>query len=250
MSPATPRRGKLCRRGHDNWMPIREGYRCRSCSNAKGKRWKKANPAKVREGAARYHRENHVKLKEHAHAYYLANRRTIIRKTGAWAREHPENVRARVARWKKAHPDRLEEYRKRPEVMQRENQRHRYRRQNDLLYRIGCNLRSRLNVSLRSHLRGNPRLRKTKKTWSAVRDLGCTMGELKSHLEAQFIPGMCWGNYGSGWHVDHVLPIASFDLTKVAEIKKACHYMNLQPLWARENLCKGSKIMDKIQEYL
>jgi desulfoferrodoxin (superoxide reductase-like protein) len=63
-------------------------------------------------------------------------------------------------------------------------------------------------------------------------------------LEKQFKLGMNWDNYGrSGWHIDHIKPCASFDLTKKEEQLKCFHYTNLQPLWARENLIKSDKIL-------
>ena len=58
---------------------------------------------------------------------------------------------------------------------------------------------------------------------------------------------MTWDNHGpydknrKTWHIDHVLPLASFDLTKKEELLKACHYMNLQPKLAIDNIKKGSK---------
>jgi len=51
---------------------------------------------------------------------------------------------------------------------------------------------------------------------------------------------MSWDNYGE-WHVDHKRPCASFDLSKLKEQRVCFHYMNLQPLWAAENLSKGTK---------
>ena len=78
------------------------------------------------------------------------------------------------------------------------------------------------------------------KAGSAVRDLGCTIPELKAHLEAQFQPGMTWDNWSlKGWHIDHIKPLTSFDLTNREQFLQACHYTNLQPLWASENLSKG-----------
>ena len=75
--------------------------------------------------------------------------------------------------------------------------------------------------------------------------IGITIKELKIYIEKQFKFGMTWNNYGFyGWHIDHKIPLSSFDLTKAEEQKKAFHYTNLQPLWARENLLKHSKILN------
>ena len=65
---------------------------------------------------------------------------------------------------------------------------------------------------------------------------------LKEHLEKQFKPGMNWSNHSlRGWHIDHIRPLSKFDCTDPKELKKACHYSNLQPLWADENLKKKDK---------
>jgi len=81
------------------------------------------------------------------------------------------------------------------------------------------------------------------KSGSAVKDLGCSIEFLKQYLESQFQPNMTWKNYGyCGWHIDHIKPLASFDLTNRQQFLEACHYSNLQPLWAYDNLSKGSKI--------
>jgi hypothetical protein len=72
--------------------------------------------------------------------------------------------------------------------------------------------------------------------------LGCSWQEARAHIEAQFRPGMTWNNHGNkGWHIDHIRPLASFDLTDPEQQKQAFHYTNLQPLWAHENLAKGVK---------
>jgi len=75
--------------------------------------------------------------------------------------------------------------------------------------------------------------------------IGITIKELKIYIEKQFKPGMTWNNYGFyGWHIGHKMPLSSFDLTKAEEQEKAFHYTNLQPLWAKENLRKHSKILN------
>lgn len=102
----------------------------------------------------------------------------------------------------------------------------------DFNFKLSDILRSRLNKAIKNN----------QKAGSAVADLGCSIEELKIHLESQFQEGMSWGNYGlKGWHIDHIKPLASFDLTKEEELKEACHYTNLQPLWAEDNLSKGAK---------
>lgn len=70
--------------------------------------------------------------------------------------------------------------------------------------------------------------------------LGYSSAELARHLELMFKDGMSWGNYGD-WHVDHIKPCASFDLTVSSEFDECWSLNNLQPLWAEENLRKGSR---------
>lgn len=68
------------------------------------------------------------------------------------------------------------------------------------------------------------------------------MAAFKVYLESLFQPGMVWENYGNdGWHIDHVRPLSSFDLLDPVQFSQACHYTNLQPLWAKDNLSKGNK---------
>jgi hypothetical protein len=78
--------------------------------------------------------------------------------------------------------------------------------------------------------------------YSALTLVGCSLEELQSHLENKFLPGMSWENHGKkGWHIDHIRPLSSFDLTKEEDQKSALHYTNLQPLWWKDNLIKGNK---------
>jgi hypothetical protein len=73
--------------------------------------------------------------------------------------------------------------------------------------------------------------------------LGYTAGQLKAHIEAQFRPGMMWTNWGS-WHIDHIFPVSRFDInTPISEVNSL---MNLRPLWAIENLSKGSRLDEEL----
>ena len=82
-----------------------------------------------------------------------------------------------------------------------------------------------------------------RKADSSISLIGCTGEQLKLHLESQFQKGMTWDNYGhKGWHIDHIKPCSSFDLTDPEQQKVCFHYTNLQPLWALDNLIKSDKI--------
>jgi hypothetical protein len=97
-------------------------------------------------------------------------------------------------------------------------------------------LRSVLRCRIKAAIRG---LTKSK---SALVYLGCTVPEVRAHLEAQFLPGMSWDNHTiDGWHIDHIRPLVSFDMTQEAERCIAFHYTNLQPLWATDNLRKNAR---------
>jgi cell division ATPase FtsA len=110
------------------------------------------------------------------------------------------------------------------------------KRKTSVNFRVKENLRSRLYQAIKNG----------QKSGSAVKDLGCTIKELKQHLEQNFHQRtktgekMSWKNYGiDGWHIDHIKPLSSFNLTDRKQFLEACHYTNLQPLWAEDNLRKG-----------
>lgn len=77
-------------------------------------------------------------------------------------------------------------------------------------------------------------------TTSINRSVGCSSSELKKHIEAKFVEGMSWDNYGEVWQIDHIRPLSSFNLSQVEEINQANHYTNLQPLFSKDNLNKGN----------
>lgn len=101
-------------------------------------------------------------------------------------------------------------------------------------FKIRKNLRTRLWHALRDQ-----NVEKRFKTFDLV---GCSIEFLCERLESKFKSGMTWENYGE-WHVDHIKPCASFDLTNEDEQRECFHYTNLQPLWGAENISKGCKIL-------
>lgn len=80
-----------------------------------------------------------------------------------------------------------------------------------------------------------------KKSASAITLLGCPLELFKLHLQNQFRDGMAWNNYGTLWHIDHIRPCASFDLSRPEDQAACFHYSNMQPLLAIENMRKGSR---------
>ena len=93
---------------------------------------------------------------------------------------------------------------------------------------------------LRSRILAAIKHAKTKKADKSVKLLGCGLDEARLHISKQFQPGMSWENHGA-WHIDHIKPIALFDLSNSAEQLECFNYRNLQPLWAKDNLSKGAR---------
>ena len=110
--------------------------------------------------------------------------------------------------------------------------------ESDPLFKLIKNVRCRVSEFLKGR-----KLQKNNRTFNIV---GCTPIKLKTYLEEQFVDGMSWNNYGIyGWHIDHIIPLSSAKTEE--EIFKLCHYTNLQPLWAVDNLKKSNKLI--INEY-
>ena len=103
------------------------------------------------------------------------------------------------------------------------------RKKEDAAFRTIINIRKRL----KDFIKGKTGIR------SSVL-VGCSHAQFRDHIAMQFEPGMSWDNYGL-WHVDHIKPLSSFDWESPNVKLMACHYSNLQPLWAANNLAKGDK---------
>jgi hypothetical protein len=111
---------------------------------------------------------------------------------------------------------------------------HRLQMKNNPIYKLRHSLRIRLKKAiLNNH-----------KSGSAIKDLGCSIETFKKHIESIFQPGMSWDNWGQGlnkWNLDHIEPLFKFNLTDSEQLKKACYYLNLQPLWQKDHELKTSE---------
>lgn len=100
----------------------------------------------------------------------------------------------------------------------------------DEQYRLSIKLRQRLNSAVkRNYISGK-----------TIDDLGCSIEAFKLYIERQFKPGMSWENREK-WHLDHIRPLSSFNLSDQNQFSAASHYTNIQPLWPKENLAKNEK---------
>lgn len=135
-----------------------------------------------------------------------------------------ENNKEKIAKWEKS--NQVKKYRKEYRLRNK-SKLALYRRKkyhSDINVKLACLLRTRIRKALK---------RKSLKTLNI---LGCSVENLKVHIESQFQPGMTWENWShDGWHIDHIIPLSRFDLSDKQELLKACHYTNLQPLWAEDN---------------
>ena len=168
----------------------------------------------------------------HKHKEKINKRRKILRDMDI------ENVRLRRRESAKRNPETSKRYRIKNKEILKEKRRiyTKERKSRDIPFRLSCILRTRIGHIVRNDA----------KKGSAVRDLGCSVKELREYLELQFYnhpitkEEMTWDNWSkNGWHIDHILPLSGFDLSKREEFLVACNFTNLQPSWAEENYKKG-----------
>ena len=149
------------------------------------------------------------------------NRREIQRKSAR--KRHDQKDKKKE--WRLNNLDKEREYRKRSTN----------KRRNDPQFKILKSLHSRLYTAVKNQ--------GAKKSARTLELADCTTKFLCNHLESQFTAGMTWDNMGrGGWHIDHIIPCAFFDLTKPSHQKVCFNWQNLQPLWEKDNCAKGDKI--------
>ncbi len=109
------------------------------------------------------------------------------------------------------------------------------RKSNDPIYKLVANFRTAIWTTLKEN--------NMTKYGHYFEILKYTPEQLSNHLANQFKDGMTWENYGE-WHVDHKLPITSFEFKEVGdeEFLRCWSLDNLQPMWAEENIRKSNRI--------
>lgn len=175
--------------------------------------------------------------KEKAHIYYLNNKDKIIAKVCNNKKVKNEYYKQYRAEYYSKNKDKIKLKTKlyKQKNKHKRNQNHLMKVKTDLFYVLKKNIRGRIQAAVKRNS-----VIKDKKTLDL---LGCSISDLKTHLEKMFKPNMNWKNYGKGgWHIDHIIPLSSAK-NDINVFYKLCHYSNLQPLWESENCSKGAKIL-------
>lgn len=218
------------------------------------KRYRKANRLLINRKRAEYVKLNYEKIKRDKKESYLLRKDEINKVRREKYRSNPYNQREDSKKYyysklednrvkcKRYHEINREKmkilcrnyYKNNRDKIIKQNADYRHRRiKTDSEYKIRCLLRTRIGNAIRNQY--------GKKAYKTEELLGTTIKEVRKYLESKFVENMSWNNYGE-WHIDHIIPINSFNLISPEEQKKACHYTNLQPLWAFDNLSKGDRI--------
>jgi hypothetical protein len=167
-----------------------------------------------------YYIKNRDKLLEKNRLHRLKNKEYYLKYEKERYAKNPEFYKKKHREYSKTNRDTVNKY-----------VRNKYA--NDLQFKIKCVLRARLLVALKGK-------QKSDRTLNLI---GCSIPELKIYIERQFKEGMNWQNWMyKGWHIDHKMPISKFNLSDKEEIKRACHYTNLQPMWSLDNHKKGDSL--------
>ena len=191
---------------------------CKICNNERSKKYRK---------------ENYEKTLESVRNWTKKNPKWVYERQKRYRNNNPEKIRQMHKDFLKKNPEKIKQYRE--NYKPRKRQQRKERGENDLIYNLINRMRGRFRKYLKT-------LNITKKN-STFEIVGCTPQQLKEHLERQFISGMTWENRNE-WHIDHIIPLSSAKTEE--ELYKLCHYTNLQPLWAEDNIKKSDKIVEPI----
>jgi hypothetical protein len=152
-----------------------------------------------------------------------------------WRRTHSDAINERQRQqYRDNHSEALtyqRDYRSKTKEKQSEYNKSAYQKRklrylSDVNFKLAASLRNRLGRAIKGNY----------KSGSAVNDLGCSVQEFKFYIESKFQLGMTWDNWSKdGWHIDHIKPLCKFDLSNSDQLKQACHFTNLQPLWVEDH---------------
>jgi len=205
-----------------------------NCNKCRAK-YRKINADKLNTLAKDYYIKNSLGRLEYGKKYYIENKEDKLKYQNKYGKVNSERISNYSKGYRKENEDKIRKDKKKYFEKNRIiiYAKRKQRLQVDLNFKLAANLRSRISMAVSS--------KAGLKSGSAVQDLGCSIEEFKIYIQKLFQENMAWENYGE-WHLDHIFPLASFDLTDREQFLVACNYVNYQPLWAIDNLKKGARI--------
>ena len=232
-------------------------YLCREDARAAEQRYRDRNRIRLRENwRLAYHRkkinlsdEEKERIREYQKKYRAENKERL-KSAGIEYKKRPdvaERIRNKESSeerksqkreyMKKEYKDNKDKFLDRNRVFRKQNPDYPATRSRRLYrecpqHKMRVLLRNRLNLAIKNN----------SKKGSAVSNLGCSIDEFIRFIEQKFTVEMTWDNWGKVWHLDHITPLSRFDLSDEIQFAKACHYTNMQPLFAIDNLKKGNSI--------
>jgi uncharacterized protein (DUF983 family) len=225
--------------------------KCKPCVKEQKKIWeqnrilKQQNPTPqivVPEGSKLCKRCNKVQLIEefkHKKTHCYTCQKLDSRN---WKAKNPDRVKKYNTEYKAEHKEEISEYNSkynienRAEIQKRSTANMARLKKENPSFKIACNMRSRMKDAFKSY---NTKIKKCDHT-KAI--LGCSMAFLCEWFTFRFTVDMNFKNYGSLWHMDHVVPCCRFDLTDDDEQRKCFHWTNLKPMNGKENISKNGKM--------
>jgi hypothetical protein len=207
----------------------KDGYRS-ECSLCSKKNKELILKEKIKEYSKKFREKNRINLSQKQKIYYYNNIDKENIRSKKFREKNKSNNPHNCLKTEKEIRDKRLEWIKNNREINKEKRKIKYN--NNILYRLSQNVRSRLNNYLKKN-----NITKQNKTFDIV---GCSPNSLKEFIQKQFVDGMSWENRNE-WHLDHIIPLCSAKTEE--ELYNLCHYTNLQPLWVKDNLTKGSKIM-------
>ncbi len=197
---------------------------CKLCKKESKKLYKLNNNEKIKEYTKKYYNKNKEVIKQKAKTYRDENSEKVLASLKSYYNKNKDYFFEKHKKWVKKNPDRWKELKRKWS---------KERIETDPLYKFEITYRSRIKQAFKRSYK--------EKASKTIELLGCSIKDAMDHIQSQFQPGMTWkNNTVYGWHIDHIIPLSS--ATNVEELKSLCHYTNLQPLWAEENLKKSNKI--------
>lgn len=212
---------RVCRAAQKRTLRGKESPEQKAKRSAYCKQYQESNKEAVTAYRKAYYVENFDDIKAKQKAYYEQHADKLKVRSSKWRLDNPEIKAQRNKEWADANKDKMLGYFKASKAKRRQNPRHR------------------VHSSIGGQMRNALAARKAGRKWETI--VGYSVDDLVKHLEKQFTKGITWSNYGTAWHIDHIVAQVEFELDDGDDAVRACWALsNLRPLATFANLSKGA----------